>query len=446
MTTLAPSFPTPAQARRGVACIATAGFFLSMDITLTTLLIEPIKREMGLSDIQIGLVQGTAFGIAFGLSSVPLGRLIDKGDRVRFLGVGLLFWIAAMVTTGAASSFLTLICARLVLGCVAALLIPAAFSLIADLFPPKGRSVATSLFVVGQAAGQAFGILVGGLAFDALTAFQNAHLGAAWGLPAWRILFIGAALLGLVPYLLLARVKEPARQEQKEHHATAIGAARELWTYRRLLIPLLAAMLFTQITMQATSVWAPPVLTRQFGLTPGQFAGWLSAIMLAGGMLGALAGGRLGKAGQRQGGNRRVLMPAMTASLALIPLSLFGVLPTIPLVALFLAGNIFAGAVIATLGVIAITLNFPNEIRGLALGSNVLCSTLLGTATAPAAIAMVSKAMGGETMLGFAIAGLCAPAALLSALCFFLAMRQGTANQDGRGTTSAQRSLTEARE
>ena len=100
MTTLAPSFPTPAQARRGVAYIATTGFFLSMDITLTTLLIEPIKREMGLSDIQIGLVQGTAFGIAFGLSSVPLGRLIDKGNRVRFLGVGLLFWIAAMVTTG----------------------------------------------------------------------------------------------------------------------------------------------------------------------------------------------------------------------------------------------------------------------------------------------------------------------------------------------------------
>lgn len=423
MTAPAAPFPSPGQARRGVASLAATGFFLSMDITLTTLLIEPMKLDMGLTDVQIGLVQGTAFGLAFGLSSVPLGRLIDRGNRVRLLGLGLGLWIAAMMVTGAASNFAVLILARMILGVVAALLIPAALSLIADLYPPEGRSVATSLFVVGQAGGQAFGVLAGGVAFDAITAFQASHPEAMLGLPAWRALFIGAALLGMAPCALLATVREPARQEQESRGITAAGALRELWTYRHFLIPLLAAMLFTQITMQATSVWTPAVLTRRFGLSPGQFAGWLSAIMLAGGIAGALAGGRLGEAGRRRGGRSGVLLPAMVAALAIAPLSLFALAPTVPLLGTLLAANIFAGAGIATLGVIAITLNFPNEIRGLALGSNVLCSTLFGTATAPAAIALLSQAMGGEAMLGLAIAMLCTPAALLSALCFLVAMR-----------------------
>lgn len=445
MSASAQSFPPATQARRGVACLAAVGFFLSMDITLTTLLIEPMKREMALSDIQIGLLQGTAFGLAFGLSSVPFGRLIDRGNRARLLGVGLLFWIGAMIITGIAPGFATLILTRVVLGMVAALLIPAALSLIADLYPPEGRSVATSLFVVGQAGGQAFGVLAGGLAFDALTAFLLSHPGSLLGLPAWRVLFIGTALLGLGPCVLLATLREPARQEQKDRRITAMGAFRELWTYRRFLVPLLAAMLFAQITMQATSVWAPPVLTRRFGLSPGQFAGWLSVVMLVGGILGALAGGRLGEAGRKRGGRNRVLLPAMIAALAIVPLSLFGLAPTVPVLGALLAGNIFAGAVVATLGVIAITLNFPNEIRGLALGSNVLCSTLFGTATAPAAIALIAKVIGGEEMLGVAIAGLCMPAALLSALCFLLAMRSGRADTTPTESGLTRINLKEAR-
>lgn len=427
MSLIAPSFPPAAQARKAVACLAAVGFFLSMDITLTTLLIEPIKRDMALSDIQIGLLQGTAFGLAFGISSVPFGRLIDRSNRVRLLGAGLVLWIGAMVITGMAPNFAILVLSRIVLGTVAALLIPAALSLIADLYPPEGRSVATSMFVVGQAGGQAFGVFAGGAAFDALSRALTAHPDILFGLPAWRTLFIATALLGLAPCILLMMVREPARQEQKERWVDARGALRELWSYRRFLFPLLAAMLFAQIAMQATAVWAPPVLTRRFGLTPGQFAGWLSIVMLAGGMLGALAGGRLGEAGRRRGGRNRVLLPATIAALALVPMSFFGLAPSVPVLGVLLAGNIFAGAIIATLGVIAITLNFPNEVRGLVLGSNVLCSTLFGTATAPAAIAVISKAMGGEAMLGVAIAGLCVPAALLSALCFLIAMRHDVA-------------------
>lgn len=418
-------YPTRAKARRAIFALAALGFFLSMDITLTTLLIEPMKRGMGLSDLQIGLLQGTVFGLAFGLASIPLGWLIDRADRRRLLLYGLLAWMAATTLTALAQDFATLVMARIALGVVAALAIPASLSLVADLYAPRDRSVATSMFVIGQACGQAFGILAGGLAYDALTGFVMVHPSALGGLAVWRAVYLGAALIGVVPLALVSRIAEPERKERIGPALDARRALHALWSHRRFLVPLLGALLFTQITLQATSVWAAPVLIRNHGLTPGAFAGWLSAVMVGGGIAGALAGGRLGEIGRRRGGRARVLLPALIAALAIAPLSLFALAPDVPTFAALLALNIFAGAIIATLGVVSITLNMPNEIRGLALGANVFTSTVFGTAVAPVAIAVVSKALGGEAKLGAAIAAISAPSALLASMCFAFAVRFG---------------------
>lgn len=410
--------------------LALLAFFLSMDLTLTTLLIQPMKVDMALSDVQIGLLQGTVFGVTFGIASLPMGRLIDRRPRVTMLLVGLAIWIGAMTATALATGTTMLFAARAALGIVAAILIPSALSLIADLYPPERRSVATSLFVVGQASGQAFGILAGGLAFDALTRAVTAHQ-IALPLAPWRALYLAAALLGLVPLALLLATREPARQEQRGVAADLSTALRELWSWRGFLAPLLLAMLFVQITMQATSVWSAPVLIRRYRVSPGAFAGWLSAITLGGGILGALGGGRLGELGRRTGSRARVLLPALGASLAIAPLSLYPIMPGVPLFATLLALDLVAAAMVATLGVVAITLNIPNELRGLALGANVFLSTMFGTALASPAIALVSRALGGEQRLDAGIVAVSVPSALLAALCFALAMRARTTVRDG---------------
>ncbi|EJU14770.1 major facilitator superfamily protein [Sphingomonas sp. LH128] len=116
--------------------------------------------------------------------------------------------------------------------------------------------------------------------------------------------------------------------------------------------------------------------------------------LAAGGIVGALAGGQGAELGRRRGGRAGVL-----------------------------ALNLTMGAVTATIGVIAIALNVPNEIRGLALGTNVFVSAVFGVATAPSAIALLSQALGGEAMLGQAIAGVSFPSSLLAAFFFLLAMR-----------------------
>lgn len=423
LAAMRPDFPSPARARYALLALSVLGFFLSMDITLTTLLIEPMKRDMSLTDLEVGLLQGTAFGLALGIASIPAGRLIDRTVRMRLLIGGLCAWIAAMIVTGLAPNFLSLVVGRAILGANAALLVPAAFSLAADLYPPERRSVATSLLVVGQATGQGIGILAGGLAFDRLTGWHEADPDLLFGLPPWRLLYLAAALLGIVILLLLAPIREPARQEQKDQSGKTSVALRELWQYRGFLLPLIVALLLSQVTIQAASVWATPILIRNHHLTPGQFAGWLSAVLLIGGIAGAAGSGLLGKLGQLYGGRAGVLVPAVIAALAIAPLSLFGMTTSVPLFAVMLTAHIFAGAVVATLGVIAITLNIPNEVRGLALGTNTLLTAIFAGATAPPLIALVSSSFGGESQLGVAIAALCVPCAMGAALCFTRTIR-----------------------
>ncbi|WP_315761754.1 MFS transporter [Sphingomonas sp. Y38-1Y] len=412
-------YPSPGRALGGILFLSLLGFVLTTDITLTALLSEPMKRDLGLSDLQVALLQGTAYGLALGFASLPAGRLIDRSSRRRLLGFGLVAWAAALVAIGAARDFPMLIVGRMLLGLVAALVVPAAFSMAADLYPPERRSVSTSLLVVGQALGQGCGVLAGGLAFDMLT--RMAAAGEIATAP-WRVLYFAAAVIGAILLALLALVREPARQERRELAPDLRAAAGELWAYRRFLVPLLLGLLFAQVTIQAASIWSSPLLIRR-GLTPGAFAGWLGAILLAGGIAGALAGGWLAELGRRRSGRGGVLIPAAVMALAVAPASLFPLVGPLTGFGALLALHIFAGAVVATIGVIAVTMVIPNEIRGLALGVNTFAAAVFGAAGAPAIVALLSRALGGEAMLASAFAGICVPAAIASALCLLIAAR-----------------------
>lgn len=417
------AFPAPAAAYRALLVLALVGFVVNMDTQMTTLLLEPMKRGLALSDVQIGLLQGTAYGIAFGLISIPLGRLIDSRTRTRLLVFGLVVYAAAMAGSAMAGGIGVLLACRALLGATSALLLPAAISLLADLFPPARRTIATSLFVIGQVLGATVGILAGGLVFDAVARLHAADPGRFAGLAPWRVLYLGAAAASIILLPFLDRLREPARQERDAEARSTRKALVELWAYRGFITPVILGALFGVIALTAPTVWAPTLLIRKFGLTPGKFAGWFSVVVLVGSILGALAVGPLAELSRRQHGSRGVLLPALGAVLAAAPLSCFGLAPTVPLFAVILGLSLFCYALIQTGSLLAFTLNIPNEIRGLGLGVYTLVTALLGQATAPTLIAFVSRMLGGETMLADAIVVVSVPSAIASAIFFTLALR-----------------------
>ena len=414
------TFPSAARARWFLLVLALVGFLGAADIAMTAILIEPMKLELSLTDVQIGLLQGTAYGVVYAIVAIPIGRLVDSQARIPIVLTGVAVCALAMAGTAFAHNLATLLACRGALGGVSALLVPASVSLLSDLYPPSGRSIATSLFVAGQAVGGAFGIFAAGRLFDV---FSHLPPGLLHGLTAWRALYLlmGASSLLLVPLLLT--VREPGRQEMDGDARSFVVTVRELWQHRGFIAPLLGALLFNVLAFVGTSTWPAPLLTRRFGLTPGQFSGWLSAVTLITGIIGALLGGWLAEQGRRRAGAPGVLLPAVVASMFAAPAMAFGIAPTVSLFAAALGVCLFFAAALPIIGVVSISLNLPNDLRGLAIGLYAASSMLFAVAGGPTLIAITSRALGGEAKLGEAILVVSAPSTILAAILFAVAMR-----------------------
>lgn len=173
------------------------------DRQLPALLVRPLRAEFGLSDTAFSLLQGHAFAVAFTLAGLPLGQFVDRGNRRNIIGAGLLFWSAATGLFAFGQSYEALLLARIGVGIGEAVLAPAAYSLIADLVPPRQRGRALAAYAVSLAIGTGASLLLGGWLLAAVAVagaigiLAGGHLSDRWlarGVPAARS---RVALLGL---------------------------------------------------------------------------------------------------------------------------------------------------------------------------------------------------------------------------------------------------------
>ncbi len=181
-----------------------------LDRQIITILAVDIKRDLGLNDSEIGLVYGTFFAIFYALFSIPLGRLADGWVRTRQVALALGGWSIATIGCACAGGFGSLSLWRVGVAVGEAGAGPAAYSLVADLFPRARRATAFAVYGSSSAIGVGLSIAIGGIVVDAWNgAFPGGH---GWfGLVGWQAAFIAAALPGFVLALLMLLVREPAR-------------------------------------------------------------------------------------------------------------------------------------------------------------------------------------------------------------------------------------------
>jgi len=181
-----------------------------LDRQVITILAVDIKRDLGLNDSEIGLVYGTFFAIFYALFSIPLGRLADGWVRTRQVALALTGWSIATVGCAFAGGFGSLSAWRIGVAVGEAGAGPAAYSLVADLFPRAQRATAFAIYGSSSAIGVGLSIALGGIVVDAWNgAFPG---GVGWfGLVGWQAAFITAALPGFVLAILILLVREPAR-------------------------------------------------------------------------------------------------------------------------------------------------------------------------------------------------------------------------------------------
>jgi MFS family permease len=385
---------------------------------------EAAKADLLLSDFQLGLVQGVGASIPIALLAIPIGRLVDRGNRVMLMFVLSLLWSLGAMATAFVVDFNTLFLARMVAGLGGLCSLPVAISLAADMGPPQGRGRALFVLSLGKIVGAAAAFVLGGLAFAYFAANTAAPL---LGLAPWRAVQLVFGAGGLVMSFTLPLIREPARQEIVEHVASAGAALKEIWSRRSFIAPLFVGQIGVVMADVAALVWAAPVLQRQFHQQPGDFAGWMGGAVLLSGVLGSLIGAFAADFGQKARYKGGIIVGAVVLSLVSIPTALFPVMPDIAGFAVMFGVLLLAGSVCGLITSAALAVLVPNEIRGVCLSAFIILASIVGFGAAPLLVTVLSQALGGESKLGLALAITGVVFNLLSAAGFVVAMLKAPA-------------------
>jgi hypothetical protein len=197
-TPLAPDSVHPGEKpSRYVAVLFIVSTVSLMDRHILAILLEPIKRELGASDTEMGLLTGFAFVLFFALASVPIARLADRHSRRNIIAVALAFWSVMTMLSGFVATFLQLAAARIGLGISEAAATPASASMLSDLFPKERRTTPLALLAVAAPVGTMLAFTIGGIV--------NAAVG-------WRMTFVALGAPGLLlTVVMLLTIREPRR-------------------------------------------------------------------------------------------------------------------------------------------------------------------------------------------------------------------------------------------
>jgi MFS family permease len=251
----------------------------------------PIKHDLGLSDTQFGLLNGTAFVALYCLCGIPLGWLADRTDRRAVIALGLLIWSAMTAACAMTDSFAAFFIARVGVGLGEACLVPAGISLLGSVTPRHRMARTVAIFLMGAAVGNVLALLAGGWILE--------HIGAAKipglvEIAPWRALFLLAAIPGFALAALVMGIREPARAASSVRPWDALKTASALlYDNRRAYVPLTIATACIITLSQTQAAWVPLFYVRAFGLAPGQAARTVGLMFLLSAPTGQWLGGLL---------------------------------------------------------------------------------------------------------------------------------------------------------
>src|SRR6186997_1009839 len=182
-----------------------------IDRQILSILVGDIKRDLSVTDAQIGFLYGTAFAVFYALFGTPLGRLADSWYRGRLMAIGLALWSSMTAFSGFAQSFGMLATARIGVGIGEASASPAAYSMIADYFPKERRATALSIYSSGLYIGGGIALPIGGYVLAEWGRQFPDALSAPLGLAPWQAAFLAVGLPGLILAAWIWSLREPLR-------------------------------------------------------------------------------------------------------------------------------------------------------------------------------------------------------------------------------------------
>jgi len=396
-----------------------------MDRQILSLMVQPIRRELGVTDVQIGLLQGLAFVLFYTTLGLLLGRVADKRNRRNMIIIGMIVWCIATAACGLAQNFRGLFLARMMVGAGEATLTPAAYSMIADYFAPEQRARASTIFAMGVFMGAGLAMTFGGLAMAATSGIGGITLPLIGVLRGWRAAFVIVGLPGLLAAALMLVVREPVRRERGGDGADRAATLVFFRNNGAVLLLICGMCSLTSAVNFSLLAWLPTFFIRNFGWSASAIGSIYGPILMVAGSTGIVTGGWIADRWVAAGRADGVIYTGVWAMALFVPTAAsvgLAANSTLSLISLF--GATFLGVIPVGLTPVALFQVTPNEFRGQVVSLNSLLVAVVGMGIGPVLVAwLAERVFRDEHAIGRSISIVALLGAAGSLVCAILARR-----------------------
>jgi MFS family permease len=434
-------WPSPFGGWYLVTVLMVAYIFSFIDRTILTLLVQPIRADLGISDTQISLLHGFAFAIFYTLLGIPIATLADRKNRRNIIAIGVAFWSLATAACGLARDFWTLFLARVGVGVGEAALSPAAYSMIADSFPEDKLGRALGIYSVGAFIGAGLAFIIGGMVVGLVATAEPTVLPWVGTVQPWQLVFFIVGLPGVLVALWVMTLREPLRRvstqavQQQAGFRTLLGWMRVHW---RAFAAHLAGFSLLGLLFNSTIAWMPTYMIRGFGLTASQAGLWLGTILLVFSTAGILVGSFLSDWLRRRGRTDATMLVGLISAVCLVPFAFTSTtVSSLWLCLVLFSPLIFFSTFAWGAAAAAIQVITPNRMRATASAIYLFFLNLVGIGFGPTLVALCTDYLFGEdAAVGKSIALVAGISAPLAALLFWWGLAAFRRTADGLRTAA----------
>lgn len=428
-------WPPARQAWYAVIIFALSLTINFLDRGILTLLVQPIKEDLQLSDTQMGFVMGFAFVFLYMLIGLPIARLVDSKSRRFIIGFGLVMWSGMTALTGLAQSFWQLFIVRVGVGVGEACTGPATYSMMADLFPRDKLPRAIAVLNFGFVLGNGGAMLIAGTVIHLLASVPEISLPGFGTLKAWQMTFIAVGLPGLIVAALMGTVKEPKRRGLIAPGGATDGAPPKalsvgevigfLGNNWKVYGPMFLGLALKGVLNVGVTSWVPTMFIRSFGWTQTKIGLVMGSMLLVIAPLGLMAGTFLSEKLTRKGYADANIRVVVLASLFVVPISvIYPLLPAPELMLALMGINLFVQFLIPAPQNAALQIVTPNQMRGQVTALFLFIFNVIGFGLGPLVVPLLTDyVFKSEDLLNYSISSLSGTLGPLAVLVLWWGMK-----------------------
>jgi MFS family permease len=418
-------YPPARQAWYCVFALALATMINFLDRGILTLLVEPIRRDLNLSDVQMSLIMGFAFTFFYAILGLPVARLVDRKSRKLIMTTGITIWSVMTMLCGLATNFWHLFIARMGLGVGETTSGPSAYSLLSDYFPPQRLPRAISFMQGGFVLGTGLSLILGAWIIGFVTAHPHMALPIIGHLRGWQMVLMLVGLPGLAVAVVMASVREPPRIGGTQARSMPIATIfRFILRHKLVYMPLFIGMGLRTAQMFGTQMWGPAFYGRTYGWSPSQ-VGYIAGLsvfiaMPAGLALGGWLAERYWEKSVHDGNVRVVVLSTLIS----VPFGIAGPLMPDPWLAV---GCLLLAQMTSIMSAApenaAVQTVTPNRLRGQMTFLFLFIMNVVGMGFGPMIVGALSQYVFGEEQIREALAAMGALMGIPAVYSFWRGLR-----------------------